>query len=115
MATVTYKVPVAFQDKRRKGKIGYEERTGTVAIFKVAGRQVRCAIQENGALAHIASGNLIVNANMVAGLHVRHAVSRGTYTKLTARDACKICLDEIIAKIGAEKFFSIIDAAPVIN
>jgi hypothetical protein len=111
MTTITYKVPVAL-----KGKIGFEERTGTVAVMQIGPRRIRCAIQENGALAHVASGNLIVNANRISAVHVGNLMGRGSYApKLSARRAAEIALANIINQVGHEKVLAVIDAAPVIN
>ena len=112
MSEVTYKVPVAL----KKGKIAYEDRTGTVAVMQIGPRRIRCAIQENGALAHIASGNLIVNAQRIANVHLSHLMRHGSYaSKLSARRAAEIGLAEIINNVGHEKVLAVIDAAPVLN
>lgn len=112
MSEVTYKIPVALKG----GKVGYEERTGTVAVMQIGPRRIRCAIQENGALAHVASGNLIVNANRVANVHVMNLMRNGSYAaKLGKRRAVEIALAEIVNQAGHEKVLAVIDAAPVIN
>lgn len=111
MTTITYKVPVAL-----KGKIGFEERTGTVAVMQIGPRRIRCAIQDDGALAHVASGNIIVNATRINAAHLSHFMSGGNYgPKLSARRAAEIALANIINQVGHEKVLAVIDAAPVLN
>jgi len=117
MAEVTYKVPCFDKGKgKNKGKITYEERTGTVAFMQIGPRRVRCAIQENGALAHVASGGMIVNPQLISNVHLSHLMRHGSYApKLSARRAAEIALAEIINRVGHEKVLSVIDAAPVLN
>lgn len=112
MAEVTYKIPV----REKNGKISYEERTGTVAVMQIGPRRIRCAIQENGALAHVASGNVIVSPQRISNAKLSHYVRVGTYGKqLTARGAAEVALAEIINQVGHEKVLAVIDAAPVLN
>lgn len=112
MAEVTYKVPV----REKSGKITHEERTGTVAVMQIGPRRVRCAIQENGALAHVASGNIIVSAQRISNTNLSHFLRVGSYGKpLSARRAAEIALAEIINQAGHEKVLAVIDAAPVLN
>lgn len=109
-ALVTYKAPAM-----EKGKIVYVEKAGKIAWFNVGAYRVKFALQENGALVHYASGNIVVSANAINALKLSRAVQSGFALKTTDRMAAEMCLQDAVAKHGAQKVFDIMSAAPVIN
>lgn len=111
-AKITFKVPTQ--------KNGLIEKTGLVMIIPINTTNVKFVIQdgiegESPSLTHYASGMTAVSSNSVAARKLSRYVANPYSTPLSNRVICFILMQEIIAKIGADKLMEKLNSAPVIN
>jgi hypothetical protein len=108
---ISFNVPV--QDRKTKA-ITSEQKQGYVALLYVGNYQKKFVLQcdANGevrTLTHWASGMRVGDLDPIK---VRYWSS---YSTLSDRDAAKMLLADVVAKIGADKACATMEAAPVIN
>jgi hypothetical protein len=94
-------------------------KTGYAANFKIADKVVKFVIQdvtdESVQLTHFASGYTAITDNSINARKLSLYVSNPYASKLSNREICEALLNEIIAKIGAEKLLAKFESVPVIN
>lgn len=81
---------------------------GTVAILSFGNRKLRAFLHDN-TLTHYASGRRICD------LRPYKILSFKSYHKVTDRHAAELALQDLAAKVGADKAWQVMDSAPVIN
>lgn len=81
---------------------------GNVAILSFGNRKLRAFIHNN-TLSHYASGRRICD------LRPYKILAHKSYQRITSRHAAELALQDLAAKIGAEKAWQVMDNAPVIN
>ncbi|MDK4729357.1 hypothetical protein [Rhizobium phaseoli] len=111
---ITFKAPAL-----DKGKIVHIEKSGYVVKLYVGNIQEKFVIQtsdlfpeEGEFLTHYASGNKVGALNPIK---IRNMTGWGTAHRTTDREAAKQLLEEIVAKVGADKVLKVMRAAPVLN
>ncbi len=92
-------------------------KSGTIAVFQIGSEKFRFVIQHNNQfvgdlLAHYASGNVAIRSNAIKSMKNRNYKSGFT---LTTREACRLCLQELVTKVGEAKVLQTLRAAKVIN
>ena len=107
--TIDFKIP------RSDGSIA--NAVGTVAVFQIGNEKIRFVMQSNGefvgvSLVHHASGNIAVRHDTITMKKIRHTHGGKT---LTDREACRLCLEDLVDRIGEARVLSGIRAAKVIN
>jgi hypothetical protein len=90
---------------------GLETREGEVAVFTVGTRRIRVLIHDT-TLTDIRSGQRILD---FTGVKVRFMARLSQYHRITDREAARIALDEMVERIGAERFLTVVDRAPAVN
>lgn len=85
---------------------------GRFYVLSVAGRTLRIMIDRNGTISDVRSGYRI---GSVGPVKIERMARISTYTKTTDRQAAVIVIDRIVERLGAEKFWATVDAAPVLN
>lgn len=108
---ITLKVP------REKGEFTIE--TGYVMIVSIGDRKVKFVMQDVGSsdschLTHYASGMKALDYRTIAARKLSFFVQNYGAT-LNNREACQQLINEVIDRLGAEKFLEKLDAAEVIN
>ena len=106
------KVPVKGLFKGNKKRSTRQQAVGgNVMNLNVGSKRVKFFYQDNGDLAHYASGLIAVKGNTIKAIQLRHAKDKS----ITNRSACMIAIDELVGKHGADHVLSVMNRAKVIN
>lgn len=81
---------------------------GNVAILSFGNRKLKAFLHGN-TLTHYASGRRICD------LRPYKILGHKSYQRMTTRHAAELALQDLAAKVGAEKAWQVMDNAPVIN
>jgi len=114
---ITYTVPITDQGTKSGSITGTATKFGNVAIFQIGNEKIRFVIQKNGeligpSLVHWASGSIMVNAQAIRSMKIRHHRSGST---LRTREACRLCLEALEKKYGLARIMSTLREATVLN
>jgi len=110
---VTFKIP-AHEGKGKAQRRVEIDATGQLFSLSVGGVKIRCVLQDNGALAHWASG-FVISQSGVQAVKLECMARLSSYTRTSDRRAAEIALSRIVDRIGAEKVLAAMEAQTVIN
>lgn len=105
MAKIYFNVPS--HDRRRKN---YTQ-CGSRFTHTIGDTPVVFVLQDNGNVAHLATGGVVLSNNSIMARMVSHYTHNPYSTKLTAKKAIAQLLDEIDPKV----FYDVTSRHPVIN
>ena len=108
MTTQSILIPV----ETRNGFATTMHVNGRIYRERFAGRWLRFFVDVNGTVSDVRSGWRIGDVNAIK---VERMARISTYTKTTDRQAAVIMIDRIIERVGAERFWQTVDAAPTLN
>lgn len=101
---------------QKSTKEGLKPCAGKVMNFTVGGKPVKFFYQtDDKCLAHYASGQIVAPHETLNSIRIAHMMAYGHASQLNDRAACQIALEKIIKKHGEDRFFSVINSAPVVN
>lgn len=91
----------------------FQTQTGRFYRFKVAGRDLRILIANDyGTVTEVRTGRRIGD---IEAIKIERMARISTYAKTTDRQAAQILIDRTVERLGADKFWAIIDAQPTVN
>lgn len=102
---IEFKVPAA--DRRRKN---YTQ-TGVLFEHPIGGKPVAMVLQDNGDVAHYATGGLILRGNTVKARKLSIYVANPYGRKRSNKEI----IQQLLNEIDAERFYRVVEAHPVLN
>jgi hypothetical protein len=107
----TMQVPAAY---RKTGKVTTLEVFGTVAWFTIAGKRTKFFLQRPDrnssadTLTHFETGFKFGSLN---DIKIRYLYTRGSYARMTDRQAAAILIDSTIARLGEARVLAALEQA----
>lgn len=91
----------------------FRTQTGRFYRLKVAGRDLRILVANDyGTVTEVRTGRCIGD---IEAIKVERMARISSYTKTTDRQAAEILVERIVERLGADKFWAIIDAEKTVN
>lgn len=102
---IEFTVPA--RDRRRKN---YTQ-TGKLFEYPIGGKPIAFVLQDNGDVAHYATGGLALKANSIKARKLSHYVANPYGSKLTDMTI----ISELLSEIDADRFHRATSAHPILN
>lgn len=110
---IVFKIPT-FEGKGKAQRRVDIDATGQLFVLPIGGVKVRCVLQDNGALAHWATG-FVITPTGVQAVKVERMARLSSYTRTSDRQAAEIALARLVERVGPARVLAAMEAQTVIN